>query len=223
MRKVDKSPKPPVLQEKGNIWTEEYLDAIKSGSKKPTRWRDKRIRSALNDETAERCVYCDSDMLSVCFGDVEHIKPRSIYPAGVVEWSNLTLACQRCNNAKSDYHSDVEPILNPYVDDPLEHLIFAGDLIYHKFGSIIGYTTVTQLKLSRKELVAARKRRLDLIATQLRNIEVAPNQEIASTLREMLLEDYKAGEFRNSVRSLLSIQGGFTAADLGDAPTAGDG
>ncbi|ORI16960.1 hypothetical protein BJD99_10790 [Rhodococcus sp. 1163] len=156
-------------------------------------------------------------MLSVSFGDVEHIKPKSKFPDEVVKWSNLTLACQRCNNAKLDYYSDVESILNPYIDDPLDHLIFAGDLIYHKPGSVMGYTTVSQLKLSRLELVAARRRRLDLIATQLRNIEVAPNCEIASTLREMLLDDYKSGEFRNSVRSILSMHG-FPATELDDSP-----
>ena len=46
---------------------------------------------------ARRCGYCeDSD------GDeIEHIKPRDLYPEKTFAWENYLLACGQCNRSKS--------------------------------------------------------------------------------------------------------------------------
>ena len=37
------------------------------------------------------------------FGDVEHVKPKSLFPAEQLDPENLVLACVNCNNAKGEF------------------------------------------------------------------------------------------------------------------------
>lgn len=47
---------------------------------------------------AQRCVYCEDSV-----GDeVEHIKPKDLYPEAVFRWDNYVYACGRCNGHKSN-------------------------------------------------------------------------------------------------------------------------
>ena len=87
---------------------------------------------------AQRCNYCEDSA-----GDeVEHIKPKSLYPETVFVWDNYLLSCGQCNRGKSNRFSvickgqfvDVTPrpestrqrsptglsvIINPRQEDPL--------------------------------------------------------------------------------------------------------
>ena len=50
---------------------------------------------------AQRCGYCEDSV-----GDeIEHIKPKDLYPEQVFEWTNYLLACGRCNGGKSNKFS----------------------------------------------------------------------------------------------------------------------
>ena len=44
------------------------------------------------------CVYCEE----VCRGEVDHFRPKSLFPELVYEWSNWVLACHDCNQSKSN-------------------------------------------------------------------------------------------------------------------------
>jgi hypothetical protein len=43
-------------------------------------------------------------------------------PELVVKWTNLLPACKRCNGTKGSHNVRDEPIVNPYEDDPKQHL-----------------------------------------------------------------------------------------------------
>jgi hypothetical protein len=40
---------------------------------------------------------------------------------------------------RRDYDSDDEPLLNPYDQDPGEHLLFVGPIVLERPGSDLGY------------------------------------------------------------------------------------
>lgn len=90
-----------------------------------------------------RCMYCEDSMAD----EIEHFKPKDLYPEGVFLWRNLLYACGPCNgnkrhrffvfSANGDKLVDVtrppradvvspivgSPVLiNPREDDPLELL-----------------------------------------------------------------------------------------------------
>lgn len=54
--------------------------------------------------------------------EVEHFEDKSHNPDKVVLWENLLPSCKKCNGSKSTHDVLSEPIVNPYVDEPKEHL-----------------------------------------------------------------------------------------------------
>lgn len=161
MRKLTKGPKPPVLEAHEHEWTDEFTDALANGIRPlPARYGHSDIRSALRDETHQKCAYCESRVEHVAPTHVEHIRPKSRRPDLVVAWVNLTLGCPACNTNKGDYYSEEEPLLHPYDDAPSTHLIFVGNLVLPKPGSDTGVRTVGRLKLSRPGLIQQRTDRL---------------------------------------------------------------
>ena len=99
------------------------------------------VRTRLADMCAgaRRCGYCEDSV-----GDeVEHIKPKDLYPQQVFVWENYLLACGQCNRGKNNRFSVIsrghlidvtrrrsDPIrrpragapalINPRDEDPLE-------------------------------------------------------------------------------------------------------
>ena len=148
-----------------------------------------RVREVLRRIQHNKCCYCESKTSP---GRIDHFRPKGrvrqrkggekIHPGYywlAYEWDNLVLACEDCNNKKSDYfplkepeqraRNHLEPIsrespllLNPYVDpDPSRHITFDGSAcrpITEK-----GRVTVCLLKLNRPLLQEARKAKLDTL------------------------------------------------------------
>jgi len=133
MIKLNKTGEPDVLLRNKASWTAEYLRQVAAGrGVSPTvagRYRHEDIKSQLVTETSGKCAYCESKMLHVAFGDIEHIRPKSVNPDLTFEWENLTLVCSVCNNNKRDYDSPTEPLINPYIDNPSDHLRAYGPMV----------------------------------------------------------------------------------------------
>lgn len=165
MIKLTKSNKPQVLVDNYTQWSSQYVTYHNSGSGIPEslkgKYREPEIKEQLLIETHGKCAYCESKVAHIYPGDVEHILPKSIFPDKVFLWENLTFSCYICNNNKREYHSTTAPLLNPYVDDPGEHLRAYGPSIFHKNSSIKGEMTVTKLKLNRMPVTERRKDRLE--------------------------------------------------------------
>jgi hypothetical protein len=144
--RLAKGPKPAILEQREEEWRTEYLAwrAETAGTPEAAqfRYRDPGIREALRVETHDKCAYCESRMLHVTPDHIEHIRPRSIHPDLVVTWTNLTIACPMCNQTKRDYDSDEEPLLNPYEQDPGEHLLFVGPIVLQRPGSDLGHRSI---------------------------------------------------------------------------------
>lgn len=168
MIKLQKSKKPEILETNGNAWTNTLLSKISNGEvptdAEKTRYRHPQIKAALIQETSGKCAYCESKLLHIHHGDVEHIMPKSLDPSKTVEWENLTLACEVCNQKKSNLDPNAAYIIDPYEDDPEQHLVFTGALVLSR-GTDKGKCSRSILDLNRGELTERRKERLDSLAT----------------------------------------------------------
>ena len=124
--------------------------------------------------------------------DIEHILPKNenARPDLYVKWDNLTLACEVCNrDNKKDYFNENDPLINPYQDNPEEHLIAAGPFLYNKPGDRKGYTTITVLDLNRISLIERRKERLESISNLLEKWANEQNLFIKDILEEQLIKE----------------------------------
>jgi len=165
MIKLEKGPVPEVLQENSDQWKETLLEKLSLGTATPAekaRYRHPQIKAALEAETFGKCAYCESKLKHVHHGDVEHIVPKSLKPELTFKWENLTLACEICNQNKSDKDPEHFQILDPYITDPNLHFMFLGAFIAD-VGTPQGICTRLILDLDRSELVERRREKLDKI------------------------------------------------------------
>jgi uncharacterized protein (TIGR02646 family) len=124
-------------------------------------YRQAEVKALLKQETCEKCIYCESKISHIYYGDVEHILPKSRFPRRTLDYSNLSYACAICNNNKSDYHEDALPLINPYVDDPAENFLALGPFITRRPGQDRAKFSELRLELNRTALVERRQERLE--------------------------------------------------------------
>ncbi|MXX15114.1 MAG: HNH endonuclease [Gemmatimonadetes bacterium] len=210
MIKLTKCDEPRVLVEKGQSWKAEYIAGVETGNLKDSqryRYRHRDIKEALRTETHEKCAYCESKISHVHPGEIDHISPVSHRPDLCVEWNNLTLVCSECNRRKSDYYNEEEPLINPYIDEPSEHLIFFGPLVLHR--DAMGFRTTKQIELSRTQLIERKQERIEQLNMLVQQWREMPNGSTRQFLWEEIMQ-YASddAEFAGTIRAFISVEMG---------------
>jgi uncharacterized protein (TIGR02646 family) len=154
--------------------------ALQSNYKHPDNKR------ALEEASHGKCMYCESQVSHVYYGDVEHIRPKAAgkFPHLEFEWTNLGYCCARCNNSKKDQFEENCPLIDPYSEDPSAHFIAFGSTIRHRAGSERGALTIKTVDLNRAELVERRAMRI----SDLEKAIDACYRTSSVALRKLLLE-----------------------------------
>ncbi len=183
----------------------QYLDA---GEDPPeallNSYRDPELKQHLVEEAHGKCVYCESKITHVYFGDVEHMKPKTLFPAERLDVTNLALACAMCNNAKGNFWDNGIPFLDPYADEPIEELLALGFIVAHRPGRQRARLTIAKLDLNRLALVERRKERVELLQALADQYVQAPIGPIKDLLRAELCQHAdSSGEYAFIVRSYL--------------------
>lgn len=135
MIKITRGVAPKILKEESVNWLKALQDAIHTyGSYKtiPEKERDKlishyrhvTIQQELAISTHGKCAFCECHPAEGGFIQVEHFKPKSIYSDLTFDWDNFLPICGQCNTSKSDHDTGIEPILNPYDDNPMQYFEF---------------------------------------------------------------------------------------------------
>ena len=208
MIRIELGAEPQILVQNSESWGREYELAIANGdANKPQRYRHKDIREALRHETRGKCAYCESLFEHVSFPNIEHILPKSKAPLLVCVWSNLTLACSRCNTSKSDFYEERAPLLNPYIDTVDVELTFHGPMVIDR--SDRAKLTISILKLNRSDLLFRRHERLaeavkimDLMMAKKTNTAI--KNALQADLADKLLRE---SEYSSCMRCFVSDEG----------------
>lgn len=110
-------------------------------------WNNEKIKDPLLGSSENKCAYCECYLIHESnYMEVEHFEDKYNNPDKVVEWDNLLPSCKKCNGAKGTHDVTSNPIVNPYVDDPREHLVLRLFRIRGK--SKTGIETVQVLQLN---------------------------------------------------------------------------
>lgn len=192
MIKLIKGPEPEVLVDNKENWTRDLLSAIQAGNMDRVktltkRYNHREVKAALKKETRHKCAYCEARVTDVAYGDIEHVTPKSLDREKTFEWENLTFSCQICNQSKSDK----ENVLDPYIEEPNEHIFFAG--AFAKGKSQKGTLTVLELNLNRAALIESRNREIERYADQLEKVFLLPNDRTRELMLRSLLDDLDSG------------------------------
>ena len=115
----------------------------------------------------QRCMLCSGSEAS----QVEHYRPKAVFPVDALKWDNFLWSCGICNQNKSDrFPPDTEP--GGRLINPLDENVW--DFVYlDEFGFVTakwiaelnsqdprGLTTETLLKLNRQSLQESRLARM---------------------------------------------------------------
>lgn len=180
------------------------LSAIKTNYKHP----DNKL--ALQKCSNEKCMYCESKVSHVYFGDVEHIRPKAQgkYPELEFEWTNHGYCCARCNNEKKDQFDSDCPLIDPYSEDPNAHILAFGALLRHKAGSERGALTISTVGLNRPDLIERRSIRINDLQNAIDACFRTSSKNVRDTLLSALMLEREADkEFSMVADALLAVNG----------------
>ncbi|MFJ7932296.1 HNH endonuclease [Peribacillus sp. NPDC096448] len=194
---LEKGEKPEILVNKEEQWLSQLTVALSKGSPIPNtiqnRYRHLDIKVGLLKETNNKCAYCESKVLHIDHGDIEHIEPKSLVPSKTFDWFNLTIACRKCNQNKAQYYNTNLPLLNPYTDKTEEEIIFCGPLPFPKPGSSKAKITIKKLQLDRVDLI---EKRIELL-NQIQPLLDCYENEQDAELKKLLLQDIQSYKEKN--------------------------
>lgn len=195
MIKLNKQPKPQILQNNGSSWTQQLMRYVNNGNDIPAhvggRYRHDKIKDAIKIETKEKCAYCESKVTHQYPGDVEHIIPKAVYRRLTFIWNNLSFVCYWCNNHKRDYVDKTCKLMNPYKDKIEKHLQPFGPLIMHINQSKRGEMTWREIQLNRKELIERRTEELEDLQNLIDKYEAETTPGLKEILRLELIDQTK--------------------------------
>jgi uncharacterized protein (TIGR02646 family) len=192
MIKLDRGGEPEYLANNKTRWLRELTDAIaKYGefSKIPSgerdnlirHYKDKRIKFPLCKSSHEKCAFCESKPGEAGYPEIDHFKPKAVYPLNVFDWDNLVPACKKCNMQKSAHDTVKEPIIDPYKDDPGCAFEYDDLFIKAKTGSTaaVAQKTIDVCKLNTGRLLAQRADILVALQALEQNLEYAISNNIS--------------------------------------------
>lgn len=123
MIRVNRTPKPQILQQLGANWLTNLRNALAEvdrlandpqateQAKKQAKVRmenaqkkynHREIKTALVEMFFGKCAYCESPITTVTYGHIEHFYPKGNpnYVDKTFEWENLLLSCDICNDTQ---------------------------------------------------------------------------------------------------------------------------
>lgn len=109
------------------------------------------------------CAYCEGKYKGTSFPQIEHFKPKSLYPELMFDYNNMILSCQECNTAKSNTYD--EKLVNPIEDEPNEHLRYKAYMLYPL--NERGKYTIDLLKLNSNKRLSNKEKGLNQINDRL--------------------------------------------------------
>ena len=92
-RKVNKEKREKRLASKPSVMKDEFLDSYE--------WR--KIRMVALKKYGRKCQCCGATPATGAIMNVDHIKPRRIYPELALDIDNLQILCHECNHGKGNW------------------------------------------------------------------------------------------------------------------------
>ncbi len=147
----------------------------------------KKYKNDLFQEFDGKCCYCGVKAFSPQMVDIEHFKPKSLYPDLANDISNLLIACRECNISKGaafplDENGEAL-LINPREEKFSEH-IKVDENGYLEGLTERGSTMISTLRLNRDSLIEQRiLKMIDMEYTSNKNIVAS---EVYSTFKDNL-------------------------------------
>lgn len=178
--------------------TEKTTEFISNGTNV---WNIEWLKSSLLDLSFKKCSYCECSLtVESNYMEVEHFEDKDTNKSKVLLWENLLPSCKRCNGHKSTHDVIIEPIVNPFVDEPANHFFLKLYRLKPRENDVKAQTTISVLDLNNSERVVEVRFKLgetihktiDRAKEKLESYEenrtAIRRTKLISTIEEILLE-----------------------------------
>lgn len=179
---------PNVLAENAEIWQHAYHVALENYRQEKTeqnkkakdnaekKYNHKTIKKDLIAMHHDKCAYCESKITHVDDANIEHFRPKSLFPEQCFQWENLLLGCSICNGKsfkgnKFPLEPDGTPsFIKPDEENPEDFFVFDYNrqenlvLLLPRNGNSRAKTMIRELGLNREKLATERLDRIKFIA-----------------------------------------------------------
>jgi uncharacterized protein (TIGR02646 family) len=154
---------------------------------------------------ASYCCYCEGNSELTGYLEIEHYKPKSLFPELSFDWDNLHYSCSRCNKNKGNKWDENAPILDPVRDFPEQHLYFKEVILDCNKEDERTSNTINHLKLNRIELLNVRTKLLSTVLSikkSLKKTEI-PKTKTNNLLKQIIYQNNDYVSFRNYLEKIL--------------------
>jgi uncharacterized protein (TIGR02646 family) len=135
MIELHRPPEPQIIINSMIEWTNALLAAVNcygdyasipDDEKKELlkHYRHKDIKMSLFSSSFSKCAFCECHPKEGGNIEIEHFKPKALFPELTFVWTNLLPACRRCNGKKGSHNTEDDPIINPYDCNPENYFEF---------------------------------------------------------------------------------------------------
>jgi hypothetical protein len=152
------------------------------------------------------CCYCEGDVVSVDYGDIEHRLPKCKFHDKTFEWENLFFACGKCNTEKKKNFNLAYPILDVCSEEPNDHFFYKKGY-FLKGKTERGKKTINFFcKLNRDQLLKARMRVYEDGMSKIRLIKQFPkdNKERNKAIKQIRKSAKHGNPFCSVYRHIIS-------------------
>jgi uncharacterized protein (TIGR02646 family) len=123
----------------------------------PTTWG--KAKDAIEKVSHRKCAYCETPINAQRSGQVEHFKPKALFPTLAYVWDNYFLACGGCNGPKSDKWPKAGTYVRPDQGAPEGRFTFTQDgKVKAAPGDADASSTVRDFDMNQKWLVGLRRK-----------------------------------------------------------------
>lgn len=113
-------------------------------------WQHQDVKDACLTIGNNKCAYCEVILnQKSTYLEIDHFRHKDDYPDDVIQWNNLLPSCRHCNGTKNDHDVVAEPIINPSVNTPADHVYLKAYRLKGK--DPLGVMTVEALNLNDSE------------------------------------------------------------------------
>lgn len=144
MIKLELTPKPVKLTVK--LQTDLTLKYKETGE---SVWNKDWLKKEISAMSFGKCCYSEIRLGEESkYMEIEHFHYKNLYPDEVMAWGNLLPSCKKCNGTKGKHDTKVEPIVNPFVDNPKDYLCLKDGRYKANDEDGIGKRTIKVLALN---------------------------------------------------------------------------
>lgn len=180
-------------------------------------WKRKFLIEAVAAISNNKCAFSEIKLGEESkYMEIEHFHPKSLYEDEVVTWGNLLPSCKKCNGTKGNLDTKKYPIINPFIDNPKEHIYLKRSFrLYHKTEK--GKRTIQHTALNdRKHFVKKRfkigskiEEKVDIIENSLQKIDFSDEatqgdiKNLITRFKNTLSEGERTEEYAATISTVI--------------------